>query len=140
MGHTPYGYRIENGIAIVDEEKAKAVVKLFEGYLDGLGLQEAANTAGIPVKHRQAKLMMLNKKYQGTDYYPALVTKELAERVKEEIKKRAEKLGRIYEPKEKEIKKAETKFIISTIEKCFQNPYHQAEYIYSLIEGVNANG
>ena len=61
MGHTPYGYRIGNGVAVIDEEKAEAVRMLFRGYLDGLGLQNAADQAGIPVNHSQAKRMMLNQ-------------------------------------------------------------------------------
>ena len=33
MSHVPYGYRIENGKAVIDEEKAAQVRKLYEGYL-----------------------------------------------------------------------------------------------------------
>ena len=33
MGHTPYGYRIENGIAVVEPKEADAVVKMCKGYL-----------------------------------------------------------------------------------------------------------
>ena len=63
MGHTPYGYKIVNGMAVIDEIEGAAVRKLYEGYLSGLGLQAAADEAGIPVNHCQAKRMMLNKKY-----------------------------------------------------------------------------
>ena len=40
MGHTPYGYRIENGNAVIEPKEAEAVVKMCEGYLDGLSLIE----------------------------------------------------------------------------------------------------
>ena len=63
MGHTPYGYKIVNGMAVIDEIEGAAVRKLYEGYLSGLGLQAAADEAGILVNHCQAKRMMLNKKY-----------------------------------------------------------------------------
>ena len=43
MGHTPYGYKIVNGRAVIDEIEGAAVRKLYEGYLSGLGLQVAAD-------------------------------------------------------------------------------------------------
>ena len=55
MGHTPYGYKIENGKAVIDEEKAEQIRQLYEGYLSGLGLTDAANHAGLSIPHRQAK-------------------------------------------------------------------------------------
>lgn len=30
MGHTPYGYRIENGCAVIHEEEAAKIRKLYE--------------------------------------------------------------------------------------------------------------
>jgi len=33
MGHTPYRYRIENGIAVVDEHAAEQVQALYQSYL-----------------------------------------------------------------------------------------------------------
>ena len=100
MGHTPYGYKIVNGMAVIDEIEGAAVRKLYEGYLSGLGLQAAADEAGIAVNHCQAKRMMLNKKYLGTDYYPALVSEDIMEQVKAELTRRAGKLGRVFEPKD----------------------------------------
>lgn len=38
MGHTPYGYKIVNGLAVIDEVEGAAVKKLYKGYLGGLGL------------------------------------------------------------------------------------------------------
>ncbi len=52
MGHTPYGYRIEDGKAVVDEKTSEQVKELFSGYLAGLSLKEAAKKAGIPRKDR----------------------------------------------------------------------------------------
>ena len=43
MGHTPFGYRIENGIAIIDEPAAK-LRQLYKNYLSGMSLSKA--TAG----------------------------------------------------------------------------------------------
>ena len=42
MGHTPFGYRIENGIAVIDEESATKLRRLYENYLSGMSLKTAA--------------------------------------------------------------------------------------------------
>ena len=47
MGHTPLGYRIENGTAVIDEEAAAKVRQLYKNYLGGLSLTNAAKEAGI---------------------------------------------------------------------------------------------
>lgn len=38
MGHTPFGYRIENGIAIIDEPAATKLRQLYKNYLSGMSL------------------------------------------------------------------------------------------------------
>lgn len=68
MGHTPYGYRIENGKAVVDEDQAAQIRKIYEGYLGGLALMEAAKAAGLKLYHGSAKRMMQNRHYIGDDY------------------------------------------------------------------------
>ena len=39
MGHTPYGYKIENGKAVIDETAAEKLRKLFDNYLNGMSLK-----------------------------------------------------------------------------------------------------
>ena len=136
MGHTHYGYKIVNGMAVIDEIEGAAVRKLYEGYLSGLGLQAAADEAGIPVNHCQAKRMMLNRKYLGTDYYPALITEDIMEQVKAELTRRAGKLGRVFEPKEQDLPIVPTRFQFGKEEMSFDNPFLQAQYMYELIEGA----
>lgn len=58
MGHTPYGYRIEDGRAVIDEEQAERVRKLYRGYLSGLALMPAAKQAGIETWHGSAKRLL----------------------------------------------------------------------------------
>ena len=136
MGHTPYGYKIVNGSAVIDEIEGAAVRKLYEGYLGGLSLQAAADEAGIPVNHCQAKRMMLNRKYLGTDYYPALITEDIMEQVKAELTRRAGKLGRVFEPKEQDLPIVPTRFQFGKEEMSFDDPFLQAQYMYELIEGA----
>ena len=57
MGHTPYGYRIEDGKAVVDEIAAEQVKELFSGYLAGLSLKGAAKKAGIDCNHATVSKM-----------------------------------------------------------------------------------
>ena len=55
MGHTPLGYRIENGTAVIDEEAAAKVRQLYKNYLGGLSLTNAAKEAGINALHAGSK-------------------------------------------------------------------------------------
>ena len=75
-GHTPYGYRIENGAAVIHEEEAAQIRKMYEGYLGGLSLVASAAEAGITMKHSSAKRMMQNSHLLGDDFYPAIIDQE----------------------------------------------------------------
>ena len=53
MGHTPFGYKIENGIAVIDQPAADKLRQLYKNYLSGMSLSKAAAAAGsikIPTK------------------------------------------------------------------------------------------
>ncbi len=51
MGHTPCGYRIEGGRAVIDEDAAEQVRLIYKFYLEGDSLITAANKAGIKSFH-----------------------------------------------------------------------------------------
>ena len=42
MGHTPFGYRIENGTAVIDKPAAVKLRQLYKNYLRGMSLSKAA--------------------------------------------------------------------------------------------------
>ena len=65
MGHTPYGYRIENGCAVIDEEAAGKIRRLYTNYLAGMSQAKAAIEAGIETYHSSAKRLMQNRHYLG---------------------------------------------------------------------------
>lgn len=140
MGHTPYGYRIENGKAVVDEVQAEQIRKLYEGYLSGLALMEAAKAAGLNLYHGSAKRMMQNTHYLGDEYYDAIIDRETFEKAEAERVKRAEALGRIFEEKESALPQQPTAFTIGTVMKKYNDPFKQAEYAYSLIESEVKDG
>jgi hypothetical protein len=134
MGHTPYGYRIENGKAIVDDEKAKQIRLLFKAYLSGDSLATAAKKAGIKAFHAGIGNILKNKRYVGDDFYPAIIDKSAFEAAEKERMNRAEKLGRIWEKKEPKESAPPTVFSITAENEQFDDPFKQAEYAYSLIE------
>lgn len=134
MGHTPYGYRIENGKAVIDEIAAEKVKKLYLGYLAGLSLNNATKEAEIKCYHAVAGKMLQNKHYLGDEFYPQIIDEETFEKANEERQKRAERLGRIREPKEEAKINYAVRFTVKTLEQKYDNPFRQAEYAYSLIE------
>ena len=94
MAHTPYGYFIASGVALIDEEKAEHVKVLFQAYLSGASLQSIANNTGIPRKHVSLGRMIEDKRYIGDSFYPAIIDKEILVEAQDERKRRAEQLGR----------------------------------------------
>jgi len=58
MGHTPFGYKIKNGIAVIDQPAADKLRQLYKNYLSGMSLSKAAATAGIKTYHGTAKRLM----------------------------------------------------------------------------------
>lgn len=134
MVHTPYGYRIENGIAVIDEDAAGKLRKLYENYLTGLSLKDAAAEAGIDTYHGTAKRLLKTEHYIGDDFYPAIIDETVFQNAQAELFKRAAALGRLNRtPKEKPITIPRL-FTVGNITKHYDNPATQAEYIYSLIE------
>lgn len=134
MSHTPYGYKIENGQAVIDEAAAATIRKLYKNYLSGMALSDAAEKAGLDTYHGTAKRMMLNKRYLGDSFYPAIIDKATFDAVPVELEKRAGKLGRLEKMNALQSKYVPTGFLMGPAEKELPNPLKQAEYLYSLIQ------
>ncbi len=105
MGHTPFGYRIENGRAVVDEAAAGQIRQIFQFYLKGDSLTTAA-----------------------------IIDKETFDKAEQERVKRAAALGRIKKPEEQEKIPIPIMFHAKQPEQKFDDSFLQAEYAYSLIE------
>lgn len=134
-GHLPYGYKIENGIAVVCEEEAEPLRKMYEGYLDGLSLVEAAAQVGQNRTHASVKRMLQNFHYLGDDFYPAIIDKETFDAFETERIRREKALGRDDMQKKAPVSlPAPTTFRMRKKTRVFKDPYQQAEYVYSLIE------
>lgn len=134
MSHTPFGYRIRNGIAVIDKLAAEQLTTLFQSYLAGDSLATAAQKAGILTSHAAIGKMLRNTRYLGDDYYPAIIDSITFEATETERIRRAEKLGRVFESKEKNVVLYPTTFRIKDGVERFDDPILQAEYAYSLIE------
>lgn len=139
--HIPYGYRIEDGKAVVDEIQAEQVRTFFKEYISGKALKVAAETVGLKIFHGSAGRMLRNTHYLGDDYYPAIIDQELFDKAEEERQSRANHLGRVRELKVNETPSAPLHFTMGKQIQQFENPFRQAEYVYSLIESeVEMNG
>lgn len=76
MSHIPFGYTIQNGRAVVNEEQAVKIKKLFEAYLSGLSLAEAAQKAGIKRYHTSIARMLTDKRYVEDKFYPPIISRD----------------------------------------------------------------
>ncbi|MFT9056506.1 MAG: recombinase [Ethanoligenens sp.] len=134
MHHIPYGYRIENGNAVINEKAAEQVRTLFEAYLSGDSMNTAAGKAGIKTFHAEIGRMLANARYLGDGYYPAIIDPDTFAAAETERTRRAEKLGRVREPKEEKEAVYPAAFHMNEETQRFDDPFEQAEYAYSLIE------
>lgn len=134
MGHIPFGYRIENGIAVVDEKTAVKLKMLYTNYLSGMALVKAAKEAGIDTYHGTVSKMLANRRYLGDSFYPQVIDEETFHAAQAERKKRARFLGRDHFVSVPPIFEVPTEFSVQPMIKHFSDPAQQAEYIYSLIE------
>lgn len=134
MSHTPYGYIIKNGKATIDEKAAKQIKELYNSYLLGLSLADAAEKAGIKRYHATIAMMLTNKKYMGDDFYPRIIDEDAFQQAAGERLKRAHMLGRIRETETHKSIIPKLRFTAPTPKQFHDDPYEQAEYAYSLIE------
>jgi len=141
VNHIPFGYIIKNGKAIIDEKAATQLRDLFQLYLSGLSLADAAEKAGIKRCHASISRILTNKRYLGDDFYPQIINEEMIKQVETEKLRRAQMLGRI---REREIPKSvipKLRYNAPAPQHLYDDPFQQAEYAYSLIESeVIADG
>lgn len=134
MGHIPFGYRIEDGKAVIDETSAAKLKMLYSNYLSGMALVTAAKEARIETYHGTVSKMLANRRYLGDFFYPPIIDEEIFRAAQAERKKRAKSLGRDHFVSEPPVLEVPTEFSISPALQHFDDPAQQAEYIYSLIE------
>lgn len=134
MAHIPFGYKIVDGRAVIDDEQANQLKIIYSSYLDGKGLVEAAKEAGIDSCHGSVGRMLDNKKYLGTDYYSRIIDAATFAKIQAKRTRGAEALGRTDLIKEKEEEPLPCEFHFNMPKKEFKDTFAQESYIYSLIE------
>ena len=136
MKHTPYGYDIVGGAAVINEEQAAVIRQICENYLSGMSFVQAALTAGINMKHSGVKRLMQNPRYLGDDFYPAILTAEIAQAVEaERLRRDALYKGTRY-TKDAVTTVIPPRFVMKRTAPKYQDPIKQAEYAYSQIKEV----
>ena len=134
MAHTPYGYSIVDGKAMIDEEQATNVQAIFADYLNGTALMVAAAKVGLKMYHGSVGRLLRNRHYLGDAFYPAIIDQKTFDAVEEKRMERARGLGRIRDLEEPPKPECSTQFYRPKIMRKFGDPFEQAEYAYSLIE------
>ena len=134
MGHTPFGYKVENGKAVIDEPAAEQLKTLYLNYLSGMALVKAAKEAEIDTYHGTVSKMLANRRYLGDSFYPPIIDEETFHAAQAERKKRAKSLGRDHFGSESPILEVPTEFSVQPMTEHFSDPKEQAEYLYTLIE------
>ena len=135
MAHTPYGYNIIDGKAVIDNTQADQVRALFEADISGMGLMAAAKKAGLNIYHGSAGRMLRNTHYLGDEYYPEIIDKATFDKAEEVRMAKANYLKKYdKELKVKESPEIPSQFKMARPRKKYSNPYEQAEYLYGLIE------
>lgn len=136
MGHIPYGYKIVDGKAAVDEEQAENIREFYNGYISGLTLKGAAEKVGLSLCHGSADRMLRNKHYLGDDFYPPIIDKETFDKAEGVRLERASTQGKIRKLEKTINPRVNTNFTIPKVDITYTDPFKQAEYVYGLIESV----
>lgn len=141
MAHIPYGYRIVDGKAVVDEEQAANVRAIFIDYLSGTALTAAAVKVGLKMYHGSVGRLLRNQHYLGDEFYPAIIDQEMFDAVEEKRMEKAKGLGRVRELAEAPKPECFTQFRMPKVIQKYEDPFKQAEYAYDLIDSeVKDNG
>ncbi len=134
MTHTPYGYRIVDGKAVVDEKQAANVQAIFTDYLSGTALTVAAAKVGLKMYHGSVGRLLRNSRYLGDEFYPAIIDQKTFDAVEEKRMEKAKELGRVRELEETPKLECSTQFRMPKVMQKYEDPFKQAEYAYGLIE------
>ena len=126
------GYYIEDGRILIDENTAGKIRNIFLHYTSGLSLKESAARAGFPLTHSSVKRLIRQRKYAGTDSYPAIVDSDLFNLANEELNRRAASINK--KKPERKIKPVRNSFTLDKASKIYTVPAENAQYIYSLIK------
>lgn len=134
MEHTPYGYEIIGGAAVINEEQAARLRRICGNYLSGMSFINAAAAEGIAKSHCGVKRMIQNPRYLGDGFYPAILDEETVRKVEAERVRREKALGRDRRKgKGAPAGTVFTEFSSPKTDLKYGDPIAQAEYAYRII-------
>lgn len=84
----PYGYEICDGAAIPNPKEAAVLKRYFQLFLEGASMARAAKEAGFDCSSTAMAAYFFKKELTGTDYYPAIISKEYQEELIREYQRR----------------------------------------------------
>ena len=86
----PYGYKIEDGRAVIDPLEAGVLKNFFARFMEGDSMALAAKASGFPCAPTTRRHYFYKKEFIGTDYYPAIISEDYQKQLIEENEKRPE--------------------------------------------------
>ena len=140
MSHVPYGYKIENGIAYIDEPVAEKIRALFQNFIECKSMRAAADKVGIEKTHSVVGRLIKNDIYLGTEFYPQIIDDETFYKANEIRSNNAKNQNRIRELTPGSPTPTDFNFKIGNVEIKYEDPYQQAEYAYGLIKEILNEG
>lgn len=123
-----YGYEMRNGTVVINHSEAAVIKQIYKNYISGMSFSMSAKKAGLNIPHGSVKRLLLKKCYLGDDFYPAIIDKETYLAAYNRIKENT------FAGNKRRIEAViHTVFEMGIPTHSFENPFEQAEYIYSLI-------
>lgn len=123
-----YGYEMKNGTVMINHSEAAVIKQIYKNYISGMSFSMSAKKAGLNIPHGSVKRLLLKKCYLGDDFYPAIIDKETYLAAYNRIKENT-----FEGNKRRKGAVIHTVFEMGIPTQSFENPFEQAEYIYSLI-------
>ena len=137
MNHIPYGYYIDGGVAKGDEPAAKIIRALFTECIECKSMRAAAMKIGLNKAHATLGRIISKRVYLGTDFYPQIIDEEVFNKANEIKLQNAIAQNRIREIKQDAPILMNIQFQLGALENRYEDPYRQAEYVYSQIKEVS---
>ena len=132
MRSIPYGYKVMNGRAVIDQVEGKKVRDAFQMYAAGSSLAGIKQALEINRYHVGIDNILKDRKYLGTEFYPPLIDQELFDQVQKARQKRKEAYAKPQRKRKDAI--AQTQFTLKSVKEHLKDPFAQAQYVYHQIK------
>ena len=132
MRSIPYGYKVINGMAVIDQVEGKNVRDAFQMYAAGSSLAGIIRDLEIHRYHAGIDNILKDRKYLGTEFYPPLIDQELFDQVQKARQKRKEAYAKPQRKRKDAI--AQTQFTLKSVKEHLKDPFAQAQYVYHQIK------